>query len=314
MDEEAMSHLGFDPDFYNGKDWLSLDKVYSICRRQLITNSNWRIGPGRVHEVGREIFEALAPFDELVGKSYFDLGCGEFNPFGISAVLYINGLTEMTALDLDPVNSQRAAEALYDVLVECATEPAKWHWTKIAREEYLARIGHFNIPALKSGNLETGIVGLPIRHIQADFLDSVTAGLRVDVMSSRAVLEHVREFPMIAKRMFEILRPGGLAFHNIDLVDHRAYTDPTHCHYWSFLAEGDDYNDRQPYGYVNRLRSNEIKDFFVQAGFEVVDYQTHRVPLPEGFRNKLQGKFAHMPEDVLESISVCCVIRKPVNQ
>jgi hypothetical protein len=263
-----------------------------------------------VREVSAQVFDALLPLTRIEGKSYFDLGCGEHNPYGMSALMYLNGAEQTVALDLDPAEPRRSAEVLADFLMECLAEPEAWNRQGLAPDSFLSRVRRFNLKALRAGDLAAGLAGLPLRHLQANVLDAVTDGLQVDLMSSRSVLEHVDHFPKVAARLAGMMKPGGLAYHTIDLVDHRAYTDPGHCHYWSFLAEGDDYNDRQPYGFVNRLRATEIRRCFEQAGFEILRYDVDRQPMPEGFRAKLTDKFAGPSDEELSATGVYCLLRK----
>jgi len=54
-----------------------------------------------------------------------------------------------------------------------------------------------------------------------------------------------------------------------------------------------------------------LKAGLEDGGFEVVEYETVRTPLPSGFRAQLKGRFKRMTEEELETVGVRCVLRKP---
>ena len=91
LDDEASKSLALDPRLYEGRDWIELDHVYTICRRLLQARPEWRHGPARVYEVAREAFDAMSPHVSVADKSYCDLGCGVYHPYGISTIVYLNG-------------------------------------------------------------------------------------------------------------------------------------------------------------------------------------------------------------------------------
>jgi len=220
--------------------------------------------------------------------------------------MYLNGARSTIALDLNDGNQQRAAEALADLMVDCLSFPEKWHWSGIGRTDFLQRAHQFGLNALREGRLEEGLAGLPLRHIVTDIHNPILEEDSIDQMSSRAVLEHFLDFGVAVERMFVLMRHGGVAYHNIDLVDHRTYKDPRY-HWWSFLAEGEDWSD----GLVNRLRSCEIRPHFERVGYEVLRYENIIGKMPAGFLRQVVGRFREMPEEELNVTGVCCVLRKP---
>ena len=102
------------------------------------------------------------------------------------------------------------------------------------------------------------------------------------------------------------MSPGGVAYHLIDLVDHRSYVSLDY-HQWSFLAEDEQWSD----GVCNRLRANEIYEYFERTGFEIVAYDvTKKVEMPIGFRKQLKGRFASMSDEELNTLQIACLIKK----
>ena len=102
------------------------------------------------------------------------------------------------------------------------------------------------------------------------------------------------------------MAPGGTGYHLIDFVDRT--TAPTDYHWWSFLAEEEDW----PHKECNRLRASEMRDIIDAAGFEVLKYSPiSQEPLPSGFRKQLKGRFAEMSDEELSVLRVACVMKKP---
>jgi hypothetical protein len=307
LDEDARRRLRPDPEIYSHLPWQELDSVYTICRRHLQADATgWRHGPARVMQVAKEGFEAISRFTEIHGKTYCDLGCGTYHPYGVSAVMYLNGAASTIALDLHDADQQRAAEALADLLCDFICSPERWNWSGISTSEWVDRARQFDLGALRAGQLREGTRGLPLTHVVTDIHDPVLQENSIDIMSSRAVLEHFLDFGVAVDRLFSLMRSGGVAYHHIDLVDHRAYGNPE-FHYWSFLAEGEDWSD----GLVNRLRSCEIRPFFEKAGFQILSYENRIGKMPEGFKDRVVGRFRGMPEEELSVTGVLCVLRKP---
>ncbi|NCD40860.1 MAG: methyltransferase domain-containing protein [Bacteroidia bacterium] len=244
----------------------------------------------------------------MAGKSYCDLGCGTYHPYGISTIFYLNGAVSTVGLDVEDADEIRAAEALYDLLIDCIAYPEKWCWeANMNRAEFVERARSFNLNALQNGQLRAGIGDLPLKHVVTDIHDPVIAKESIDIMSSRAVLEHFLDFGVAVDRLFALMRPGGVAYHHIDLADHRAYWRNSSYHRWSFLAENDDWSDNL----TNRLRASEIRPYFEKTGFNVLKYEIIRKTMPKGFEQYLKGRFRSMSKDDLEALTVFCILVKP---
>ena len=306
LDKGAVQSLVSEPNLLDGQSWRELDRVYSFCRRQLHSQTAWRYGPARGHEISKEGFEAISQYTTFLNKVYCDLGCGTYHPYGIATVMFLNGSSSTISLDLQDSNKQRAAEALADLLCDCCCCPDRWNWNSVDKLDFLNRFQQFNLQALRQGRLDDGLAGLPMRHIVTDIHDPVLEEQSIDLMTSRSVLEHFLDFDVAVDRFFDLMRKGGVASHYIDLVDHRAYGSPDY-HYWSFLAEDENWSD----GLVNRLRSSEIRNSFERAGFEILRYENRVGEMPIGFRKLIAGRFRDMSEEELNATGVFCVLRKP---
>lgn len=308
--------------------WHRLDGVYSRIRRSLADQTlhgrpNWRYGPDYVQWVARAAFERLAPVAKCVGGRFMEAGCGVYNPFAIACVMFLNGASDGVAFDRVAIDGRRSAEALFDLLADCALRPDRWHWSSLPRAEFMKRIQSFDADALRVGDLVRGIGATPIRYVKGDITGSlpVPAG-SVDVMTSQHVLEHFLDFPSAARALRDIMAPGGVAYHDVDLVDHRVYgyldpidyrpeRDPRNaerhlCSAWSFLTESEDWNDPV----CNRLRKSEILKLMSDVGFEIVSAEGDRQPLPAETKSKLSPRFAAMSADDLETLRVYLVVRR----
>lgn len=294
---------------YAGLTWFELDRIYTTSRRQLQAQVGWRYGVSRIHEVAYEGFDAVRAYTTLKDKTYCDLGCGSHHPFGVSTVMYLNGVASAIATDLADTDKQRAAEALADLLCDCIASPGKWNWNGLSADEFLKRTADFDLDALRAGRLLDGIRNIPFQHIVGDFQETPIHQNSVDVMTSRSVLQFFLDFNAAAGRLFSIMRSGGVAFHHIDLSDPRSHVNSS-FHPWSFLAEDESWANGFPIR-VNRLRSSEIRACLERAGFEILRYETRSKPMPVGFKEQIMGRFKDMPDEELNIMGVFSVIRKP---
>jgi SAM-dependent methyltransferase len=224
-----------------GKKWQDLDPIYATVRRKLFGAHEWLLGPLHVIGSAKRVIANLAKCGlDIQNKVYCDLGCGTQHPYGTSTLMYINGADSAIATDLSPLkNNRRTAEALYDLLLQCLAHPDDFHLTQISREEYFSRIYTFNLKALKKGELINGLANIPIRHIVTSIYEPEILPETIDIISSRAVLEHLLEFEKACSQMYSLMKSGGIGIHFVDFVDHRAYKSSEY-HYWSFLAEEDE--------------------------------------------------------------------------
>jgi Methyltransferase domain len=217
--------------------WTKLEPIYISSRRKLLQSRKWRYGNLFVWDNVKPVIEKLAQHHiSIIGKTYCDLGCGTHHPFGTSAIMYINGANSTIATDIQNFDKRRAAEALYELLQDCFVNPDMWHWSSSPRDEYLARLHSFNLRALSKGDFDAGLANLPLKHIVTSIYEPQIPLGSIDVMTSRSVLEHFLDFEMACDKLKALMSPKGVAYHLIDLVDHRSYSS-FKFHRWSFLAE-----------------------------------------------------------------------------
>ena len=298
-----------DADAFRGHAWYPLDTAFSALRRRLRADPGWRYGPAQVCDRVQWTFDLLRDHAEVRGKAYCELGCGRHHPFGAAAVLFVNGAASALALDIENIeNPARSAEALQDLLVEMLAFPDGWNWTGVTPAELSERVRAFDLEALRNGDLEAGLAGVPLRHALGDITAAGTVEeSSIDILTSYTVLEHFMDFDATCAALSRMMRPGAVALHNVDLTDHRFLVAPDRFNEWSFLTEPDAWSD----GLTNRLRASELRAGIEAAGFEILHEKRIHRELPADLRPRLAGRFAAMPDDELSCVNVHYVTRKP---
>lgn len=140
----------------------------------------------------------------------------------------------------------------------------------------------------------------------------------IDLVYSNSVLEHVpREVIRgLMQESFRVLKPGGLAMHNVGCNDHYAFFDKS-ISFGNFLQ----YGEREwrlwnnPIQYQNRLRAPEFVELATAAGFDVINKRTHVRPgTLEALANmRIAPQFDRFSRDELAATTVDFIGRKPVN-
>jgi SAM-dependent methyltransferase len=155
-----------------------------------------------------------------------------------------------------------------------------------------------------------------LQSINATYLTNGTANLSeipdgsLDLVLSTAVLEHVgrADFPLLAREMMRLLRPGGTAYHEVDLMDHLGgaqnnlrFSEQT----WEspLMAKSG--------FYTNRLRCREILQIMRETGFDAALTRVARWPSPPTPREELAEPFRALPDDELLIANFGMLLRKP---
>jgi SAM-dependent methyltransferase len=158
--------------------------------------------------------------------------------------------------------------------------------------------------------------GRMLTSLNATYLTGGTASLAeipsgsLDMILSTAVLEHVRrgEFPRLAAEMLRMLRPGGTAFHGIDLMDHLG-GGLNNLRFSETLWESAFFANSG--FYTNRLRCHEIVAILRAAGFDLALTRIVRWPALPTPRDALAAPFRDLPEDELLISNFRVLVRKP---
>lgn len=91
----------------------------------------------------------------------------------------------------------------------------------------------------------------------------------INIIISQACLEHVRkkEFEFFVSENFRICKKGAICVHSIDFKDHLSYS-LNNLRFSEKVWESDFMSSSG--FYTNRLRYSEMKEIFIQSGFEVI--------------------------------------------
>jgi SAM-dependent methyltransferase len=138
----------------------------------------------------------------------------------------------------------------------------------------------------------------------------------LDVISSFAVLEHVRSPENVVRECRRVLRPGGVAVQRILSRDHRSFGQVAGYHPASYLdhspQEWEAVNTDK--FYQNRVLPEEWRDLFEQGGMRVEFFRTlGQYHFSDEERERLHPDFAHVAEAGVVSVNCDMVVRKYEN-
>ncbi len=129
-----------------------------------------------------------------------------------------------------------------------------------------------------------------ITFIAGDLCECAIEGT-VDFIYSIAVLHHIKGLDRYIRRMHELLNPGGMMFHVIDLKDKfHFFGNPFLFYKYSDFAWEHLLTD-EAVTYTNRVRYGEYLDMFAASGFELVweDIISHDIQ-PFRINKKFAGR------------------------
>lgn len=156
--------------------------------------------------------------------------------------------------------------------------------------------------------------GFDPKHIDYLVRPSGLSGLvgEVDLVISRAVLEHVNDLQASFHDMYAALKPGGMAIHLVDLKSHGLHrVNPLDFLVWPDWLWSMMYSAK---GVPNRLRANAYRDAVAQSGFELIKMQpTARASMEDvrTVRPQLATPFRALSEEDLSWLGFWLVCRKP---
>jgi len=138
----------------------------------------------------------------------------------------------------------------------------------------------------------------------------------VDLVYSNSVMEHVPKEVILdlMRESFRILRPGGLALHNVACNDHYAFVDPaiSFVNYLRFTeSQWSRWNNALQY--QNRLRAPEFLELAAKSGLEVIYKKLAVRPGTREALAKLEvaPQFKRFSQEDLSFTTVDFIARKP---
>lgn len=136
--------------------------------------------------------------------------------------------------------------------------------------------------------------------------------VEIDLVFSRAVLEHVNDLPAIFCDMYAGLKPGGVAIHLVDLKSHGLHrVNPLDFLEWPAWLWSLMYSEK---GVPNRLRVNVYRDVVSLSGFETHVLEPTLIASMkdiEAVRPKLANCFKNLSDADLSWLGFWLICRKP---
>ena len=129
--------------------------------------------------------------------------------------------------------------------------------------------------------------------LKADYIDfiagelcAITFDATVDFIYSIAVLHHIKDLDRYIKKMRDILNPGGMMYHVVDLKDKFHFFGSPFLFYKYSDYTWEHVLTDKAVTYTNRMRYREYLDMFARNGFDVVWEKTIAYGVPDFPINK----------------------------
>ncbi|MCU0919101.1 MAG: class I SAM-dependent methyltransferase [Burkholderiaceae bacterium] len=239
----------------------------------------------------------IAPADApafLAGKTLMEYGPGDLP--GVAALMVARGARKVYCVDRFPLVhlSPKNARVVAD-LIEACRGPE--------RDRLVACLANADDPA----------AGFASDRIEYLVRPSGLSGLRdtVDLVFSRAVLEHVDDLDATFDDMMAALRPGGLAIHQVDLRSHGLHmTNPLDFLAWSPTLWQWMYSQK---GVPNRWRIDKYRSILQRQPADVLELQPTKLAAQEhvaAVRPALAPAFQPLSDEDLSWLGFWLVMRK----
>ena len=266
-----------------------------------------KYGHAKLRSKIRSVTGFLKPYD-LPRGGFVELGCGAHDPIGLSTYFYLNGFEPACGVDLlEPRVPEFSALSMYDILANMKLFPQRYCWRGTQPADLAARIDSIDVERFELGDFAGGLASMDgkVRLIAEDLLECDLRPGSLALLCSFAVLEHVSDLSGIFDRCFELLVPGGITYHFIDMADHRSYRGDGAFGPFSFLFES------QAPANMNRLRAPQFAAAAAAAGFEVLVDRRIAGIMSEEERARLVPPFSSMPIDDVIIAKQHLILRKP---
>lgn len=244
-------------------------------------------------QLGIEQFDQAAYLD---GKRILEYGPGDLP--GVAMLMVANGADQVVCVDRFP-------------LVKMSSKNVEITQIMLERLSPLQRVRAESCFEL-AGHPESGFVPRRISYLVRP---SGLSGLvnEMDMVISRAVLEHVNDLSATFQDMYAALKPGGMAIHLVDLKSHGLHRENPldflnwPAWLWSFMYSAK--------GVPNRHRANAYRHTVAQCGFELVSMTPTLLASPDDVRDvrpDLAKPFRGLSDEDLSWLGFWLICRKPV--
>jgi SAM-dependent methyltransferase len=232
----------------------------------------------------------------LKGKTLLEYGPGD-TP-GVALLFYAFGAESIVLVDRFPMLKLDTNNlTIISALMEKLSEPEK---ARVARA------------FKKTGNPESGFKEEVIRYRThpkglSDLHESI------DMVYSRAVLEHVIDLEASFRDMFNALKPGGIAVHQVDLKSHGLHKNsPLDFLIWPSWLWWAMYSGK---GVPNRWRIDKYRDILSETGLVTTELKSTAAAAQRDIvsvRTKLASTFSGISDQDLSCLGFWLHFYKPV--
>jgi len=235
--------------------------------------------------------------DFLDGKHVLEYGPGDIP--GVGLLMYAHGAAQVVAVDRFSMVtiSHKNAEVL-----KCLINSLQ------GRNKDRA-LSCFNA----DGRPESGFDASRLRYrVTASGISDLSN--EVDLIVSRAVLEHVNDLQATFRDMKNALRPGGLAIHKVDLKSHGLHmSNPLDFLTWPQPLWHLMYRHK---GMPNRWRTNHYRDVITNAGLQTILLEPVELAASRDVEEvypHLASPFRTVSREDLSWLSFWVVLRRPAD-
>ncbi|EKD09730.1 methyltransferase domain-containing protein [Limnospira platensis] len=199
-------------------------------------------------------------YQNLRGKTVLDFGSGQYNPIGLSLILYVNGADNVLALEPGNIDSRSAYYAAQEIVKTILFNPDVFNFSGIDNDEMKRRLITLDLRNISAFLDEKP--DYPIDLGGVSFINNINYVTEesLDLVVSISVLEHIQDLESELVRQRHLMSDRGVGIYIVDFSAHNKKSkryDP-----FSVL-----YGGKHPS--LNLLRASDIRELLENAGFFV---------------------------------------------
>lgn len=259
LDRPAYSERGMSRSILDAK--IVIDEYVSEHRFSAFSASKYKDQLNLLITASDSVLsDRVWDYQELRGKTVLDFGSGQYNPIGLSLILYVNGADHVTAIEPGQIDGRSAYYAAQEIVKTILFTPDVFNFSGIDNEEMKQRLIALDLRQISSfldeePNYPINLGGVSlinnINYVNEGSLDRVV---------SISVLEHVQDLESELVRQRRLMSKDAVGVYIVDFSAHNKKSkryDP-----FSVL-----YGGKHPS--LNLLRASDIRKLLENAGFIV---------------------------------------------
>jgi SAM-dependent methyltransferase len=204
--------------------WARYDRLHRLIGNVLSADPEWRQGPAKSWDIARGPVDAVG---QMTGERRLavDTGAGSHFPESTGWLLWLeSGFSEVICLEPSEGALGSESGALLDLVHWLLDQMATEGTARRGLASSSDRLAMLHRRALLGVPIDG--VADPVRVRRCILEELCLDAGSVDLITSNAVFEHVRDPAMVLRECRRVLREGGLLHSVIDFRDHRSYTHP----------------------------------------------------------------------------------------